>query len=570
MPVKQPGTRTSASGEQDVNSQQLVTWLLEDHDRLKEKRRPWDTIYQEIYQHILPNMSLFYEVGNQSDAAGQRGDEKIFDNEGLSSLRTLVLGLMGQTVSKNIYWLQVIADQRGLRYNKRVQTYLDDLTNAFYRIYRQSNFYHVVYEYIANAASVGTGALYAEPNYDERKIYFKAFHPGEVYLEENMWGEVDKWHRTFKFSARKILQQFGASRIPQEVRDDATSENGDPGREYELVHAVYPSDDYVRGARGPRGMPYRSYYILKEFGWLLSQSGYYSKPCQFWRWYKLSGEDYGRGPGFDALVDLKGLQQISKSAIMLAQKLADPALNVPSEMEGKLRLHPRGINYYDDVGRVIQPINQGGEYNVVLDQEERKKEAIRKHFMQDVFRTLANIDRTMTATEVSQRVGENSVMIGPITSRMTTEGFNGLHERVFQLGFQMGLIPPPPPELRGANVEFEYIGPLIQSQRKFYELNGINSSIEQLLSLAQMGPQAQQAVAIAMNWEQLVERVLYANNLPPELMKTAREIRAIKQQQARAARQQQVQQERESRASAFAQTNQPVAPNSPAAGGRGG
>lgn len=559
----QPGATASATEDQGPKRERLVDWLLKEHTRLKGLREPWDTIHKEIYQHILPNMSLFYQT---EETEGKRGDDKIFDNHGLMALRTLVLGLMGQAVSRNINWLEVVADEHGPRHSHAVRKYLRELTAAYYEIYRKSNFYHTIYEYIANAASVGTAGIYAEPDRENSRIVFKAFHPSEVYIGENQWGEVDRWHREFEWSARNIVSQFGAESVPEVVRFNAQDSQGNPDQEYTVVHAVYPSDEFVAGEAGPRGMPYKSYYILKDLSHLIRESGYRTKPAQFWRWYKLSGETYGRAPGFDALIDLKGLQQVSKSAIMLAQRLADPPMNIPSTLSGEAKLHPGAKNYYEDAGQVIQPVQIGGDYSVVIDQEERKKAAIDRHFMRDIFRTLSDIDRTMTATEVSQRIGENSVMIGPITSRMTTEGFDGLHERVFQLGMEMGLMPEPPDEILNRDIEFEYIGPLIQAQRKFYQLNGINTSLEQIAQIAQLGPEAAQAASMGIKWEELVSRIFDANNMDPEIMRSPREIQQMKQQMAEAQAQQEQQEQMKEMGDAMKGLNEQVKPGSPAEG----
>ena len=58
-------------------------------------------------------------------------------------------------------------------------------------------------------------------------------------------------------------------------------------------------------------------------------------------------ETYGRGPGMEALADIKMLNEMEKTFLKALQKAVDPPLMVPDDgFISPIRTTPGGINYF--------------------------------------------------------------------------------------------------------------------------------------------------------------------------------------------------------------------------------
>ncbi|MDI9505523.1 MAG: portal protein, partial [Bacillota bacterium] len=93
----------------------------------------------------------------------------------------------------------------------------------------------------------------------------------------------------------------------------------------------------------------------------------------------------------------------------------------------------------------------------------------------DLFLMLAlGGDKQMTAREVSERHEEKLLSVGPVVERLQPELLDVAIDRTYNIMDRHGLLPKPPRELEGADIEIEYISLLAQAQR----MVGI-SSLEQ-------------------------------------------------------------------------------------------
>lgn len=72
-----------------------------------------------------------------------------------------------------------------------------------------------------------------------------------------------------------------------------------------------------------------------------------------------------------------------------------------------------------------------GKYDVGLQRVQERQKAINDSFHVDLFQMFAQIQKQMTATEVTERAQEKLIQFSPTFSRLTSELFNPLLERVF-------------------------------------------------------------------------------------------------------------------------------------------
>jgi hypothetical protein len=355
-------------------------------------------------------------------------------------------------------------------------------------------------EFFQDGGSIGTSTLYSEEDIETGRIVCTACHPGRIWVAENKYGVADTVIRQLTLTSRQAVQRFGEdANLTWSLKEDSKhSDRSD--NEYTFFHIVQPFQDVMEAigqTRRPTVLekPYMSFYIQEDGKRLVSSSGYNTLPYQVWRWRKNSEEPYGSSPASDALVDILTSNQMSRTMLHAAHMAVEPPLNIPAELRGKVRINPRGENYYDETGRTISAIQmQQGGYPIGSDREAKVRESIRKHFMTDFFTLLSRAaleGRQLNVPQVLEMQGEKAVMLGTIIGRLNSECFDPFLDRVFQIEREAGRMPPPPDILLASpqRVQIEYVGPLAQAQRRLFKTQGIRQGLGAIAPFLEMDPQ---------------------------------------------------------------------------------
>ena len=86
-------------------------------------------------------------------------------------------------------------------------------------------------------------------------------------------------------------------------------------------------------------------------------------------------------------------------------------------------------------------------------------------FNTDMFLMIDGQSGQMTATEVAERHQEKLLMLGPVLERLQNEILDPLIEITFAQMIEAGIVPRPPDELQGKELNVEFISMLAQAQR---------------------------------------------------------------------------------------------------------
>jgi hypothetical protein len=515
--------------------------VIRRYSELQTIRKDYESLWQDIIDYVCPRR---YNIDG-TKAKGKKVGELMFDTTGPEALNTLAAGLYGYLVSPNLRWFRLKLNRYGLDDIPEVAAWLEACEEVMYWSFGRSNFYSEIYEYFQDGGSIGTATIYSERDLTEGKTVFTTLNPGQVFISCNRYGLVDTVFRRYKLTARKALQEFKDGKLPDAVKQQAEKEKDS---ETEYVHAVFPRSDVemyrdgrdYKPTMGVKGMPFESVTVCSNGNVLVKESGYRQNPYAVWRWRVNSEEDYGRSPASDAIVDVLGGNQMARTLLIAGQLAVEPPLNVPEELRGKVRIRPRGYNYYDDRDRVISPI-QGllDRYPIGTDQEKDKRRAIKTHFMTDFFTLLSQAameGRELTVPQVMEMQGEKAAMLGPIIGRLAAECLNPIIDRVFELEAEAGNMPPPPDILMqygGQAIEVDYMGPLAQAQKRLFKTQGVSQSISAISPIAQVRPE----VLDIVDFDEVTREILEANGMPTKTIRpTAKvdEIRKARQQQQQA------------------------------------
>lgn len=507
-------------------TEEMVEEILKRQASLSSIREDYEELWKDTIE--FTNLRRYNLDGTQRK--GKKVGTSIYDTTALDALRDLSDGLFGYLISPAMQWFALRVPDERLMLVKEVRAWLEEVSWGLYSALQRSNFYEIMPEYFQDGGSVGTATLYSEEDMGEGKIVCTICHPGEIWVAENKYGMVDTVIRKVIMTARQAVQRFGdkgdlSDRLKLDAKDTTRCDN-----EYVFYHYVSPREDIkmIQDAGGKwrpsaegDNKPIVSYYVQEDQKKMSSKSGYYSLPYQVWRWRKNSNEIYGRSPASDAIVDILTANQQSKTLMHAAHLATEPPLNIPSEMKGKVRITPRGMNYYEDEGRIITAVQMGqGGYPIGVDREDRTKKAIQKHFMTDFFTLLSRAamdGRQLSVPQVMEMQGEKAVMLGTIVGRLNSECFDPFLDRVYQIESSAGRIPPPPDILllSGKRVQVEYMGPLAQAQRRLFKTQGIYQGIESLKPVAEVRPDIWDKI----DFDIVATEILEATGMPSKAIK---------------------------------------------------
>lgn len=126
----------------------------------------------------------------------------------------------------------------------------------------------------------------------------------------------------------------------------------------------------------------------------------------------------------------------------LAEKMAFPPILAPDELEGEIDANAMGVTYFSkdlvNGGALPKEWQTQGRYDIGLQRIQERQKAINDAFHVDLFQMFAQLTKQMTAREVAERSQEKLIQFSPTFSRLTSELFNPLLERVFGILLRAG------------------------------------------------------------------------------------------------------------------------------------
>lgn len=518
--------------------------LANRYTALEKIREDFMPLWKDIVEFV--NIRRYNLDGTKSK--GSKVGLSIYDSTAALALKDLSDGLFGYLISPGMEWFKLRLAPEFMMNIPSVAMWLEEVEWVIYFDLQRSNFYEVMPEYFIDGGSIGTATLYCEEELPNQRPVFLVCNPGEVVIAEDRFGKVDTIYRKFKTTARQAAQRWSEKKFSQGLQQNVKT---NPDKEHEFIHAVFPNTDIEmflneQGLWEPKigvsNFPWQSYYVEVSESRIVSEAGYRQMPFSTWRWRKNSDEWYGRSPAADCLVDILMKNQMGRSLINAAHIATEPAYNIPEELRGKVKLGPRGRNYYDDPQRIITPVNTGLQYPIGTDREDRIARTIERHFMVDFFTLLSRAameGQQLNVPQVMEMLGEKAVMLGTVIGRLTSECFNPVIDRVFGLAEAAGRIPRPPDILvemmGGAPIHVEYMGPLAQAQKKVFKTHGIYQAIESVVKLGEIRPE----IMDIPDWDYIGRELLTSTGLSAKAIRDPRvveKMRAIRQaQQAEAA-----------------------------------
>jgi hypothetical protein len=501
--------------------------LLNRWGALKRERESWRLHWAEITQYLLPRNGRYFV---QDRNRGWRRHNNIFDSTGTKALNTLAAGMMAGMTSPARPWFRLATADPDMMKAGPAKVWLDDVTKIILDIFQKGNTYRALHAIYKELGAFGTGATVVLDDYQDVMRHY-TLTAGEYCIAQDWRGNVCTLYREFEKTVSEMVKEFGRENCSVTVR--SLYDRGQLDSWVPIIHAIEPRHDRDPKLKDSKNMPFSSTYfeVAADKGQFLRESGFEYFPVLAPRWDVAGGDVYGNSPGMEALGDIKQLQQQQLRKGQGIDFMTKPPLQLPTSMKNReIDALPGGISYLDNTGtpatRNLFQVQLDLSHLLADIQDVRVR--INSTFFADLFLMLANqTDSRMTATEVAERHEEKLLMLGPVLERLNDELLSPLVDMTFKRALSAGILPPPPPELHGENLNVEFVSMLAQAQRAI----GTNSIDRYVMSLGQVA-QFKPEVLDKFDPDQYAE--VYADMLgvDPTLIVPADKVALVRNQRA--------------------------------------
>jgi hypothetical protein len=504
--------------------------LLTRWGQLKTERATWWAHWKEISDYLLPRSGRFFV---QDRDRGQRRHNNIYDSTGTRALRVLAAGMMSGMTSPARPWFRLTTGNADLDQSGEVKVWLSQCQRTMMDIFSKSNTYRALHSMYEELGAFGTGASIVMEDF-ENVIHHHPLTCGEYAIASNFKGEVDTLYREFQKTVHELVTEFGIDKVCESTRN--LYDRGSLDSWVTVIHVIEPRTDRDPSKKDSKNMPWRSCYF--ELGGkantYLRESGHRRFPALVPRWATTGGDIYGNSPGMEALGDIKQLQHEQLRKAQAIDYKTKPPLQIPSSMKNRdVETLPGGISYYDSsspTGGIKTAFEVNLDLNHLLADIGDVRERIRGSFYADLFLMLANnTDSRMTATEVAERHEEKLLMLGPVLERLQNELLDPLIDMTFDRMLEAGVVPPPPEELQGMDLNVEYVSMLAQAQRAV-GTNSIDRFVGSLGAVAGFKPEVLDKIDTD-KWADIYSDML---GVDPELVVPSDKVAEIRDQRAKA------------------------------------
>lgn len=500
-------------------------------DALKEERSSWMSHWKDISEVLLPRAGRFLPTEN--NRGGKAAFRKILDSTGTRALRTLSGGMMSGMTSPARPWFRLTTFNPELDESYEVKVWMSQVTSLMQMVFYKSNTYRALQMAYEELGAFGTSATLIYDDFD-RVIHCHPLTIGEFAIATDSRGRVNTVYREFRMTVAMLVQEFGLANVSRTVKD--MYDRGRLDEWVEVINAIEPRTERDPRKTDAKNMPYLSVYFEKsgDKGKVLRETGFTEFPAMCARWSVTGGDIYGTSPGMEALGDLCQLQQMQFRKSQAIDYKVHPPVLIPSEMKNMgTQFLPGGVIPYSNAQQA-QQIRSAYmvdlDLNSLLVDIQDVRQRINEAFYRDIFMLMVNsTDKTMTATEVTERHEEKMLLMGPVLERLNAEMLDPLINIVFNKLVQADLLPPLPEDLQGQQLNVEFISILAQAQ-KAISTNSVDRMFSVLGNLAGMKPDIVDNVDLDF-WPQWYADAL---GVDPRFIVSGKKVAVIREQRAQA------------------------------------
>lgn len=507
-------------------------------EALRSERSSFLPLYRELSDYHLAHRGRFLTSDRNK---GHKRNTKQINNTSRMSARTLAAGMMSGITSPARPWFRLSTGDTGLDDAQAVKEWLHQVQRIMYKVFSHSNTYNTLHQIYSELGVFGTAAMGVFHDFDD-VIWCKPYTVGSYMIGLSDKDVSDSFYREYERTVGQCVKQFGIENVSDHVKHQW--EKGNSEAWVKIVHVVEPNDDRDGASPLAKDKAWRSVYYEANSGArngqekFLRESGFDEFPFLTPRWDVTAEDVYATDcPGITALGDTKALQLAEKRSYQAIDKIVKPPLQGPSSLRNKLSngsVSADDIIWVEDVSNGLRSIYDfRPDMNAIEAKIDQNEQRVRRAFYEDLFLMLAQTDRRqITAREVAEKHEEKLLMLGPVLERLHTELLDPLIDRTFNILQGAGVLPVPPPELQGKDLNIEYVSVLAQAQR-IVATGAVDRLVGFVGQVAGIYPEARHKIDITRAVDEYAESL----GVDPSIVRSDDEVAAMTQAEAQQAQQ---------------------------------
>lgn len=508
-----------------MNAQEIISR----NDALKAERSNFALLWDDAAKFIVPRKGNILT----KKSPGEDQATELFDSTAEEAANIYAAGLLSSLTPAGEAWLRV--EPVDPKASEVVRDFLSRASERMQEKLLASNFYLSIHEAFLDSGVFATTCMFVGES-KKRGINFVNIPVGTFCVCEDNDGYVDTVYREWQWTARQAEQEWGREAINRESKLGKAIQEGRENDKFTFIHAVFPRRIFEPGIQlDATKREFASFYVCVEDSTIIKEDGYYEFPYAVLRTLRSNNEVYGRGPGLQAMPEIKLVNRMECDILVALEKMVNPPWLMPDDAANRPDDRPRGVTFYDASRPENKPeqLQLTNRVDIGESKTAEKRERIRRAFFTDMFQLLTSLQeqkREKTAFEVSEMLQEKLVLFSPIFARVVQEKLNPIVHRVFNIMMRNGDFGAIPEGVDGVDYQVTYVSKIalaIKAAR--------NSALGQTMNMLGAMTVFDPSVKHIIDWHKAARAVAQNVALPMDWQRTEREVEQIIQGEIEAA-----------------------------------
>jgi hypothetical protein len=445
----------------DANEQKRLQGIIAE---LRSDRLAFWNLWRDVANYFLPKRYVWL-LSDREQRIRNAKNPYILDSTGTTAARILASGMMNGITSPSRPWFRLRIS--GFEHEgDAIAVWADEVVRRMLYVMAESNFYNGMAVLYLDLVIFGSAALLI---YEDDETVIRCYNPalGEFYLGMSHRLSVDTFAREFKQSVKQIASNFGEENMSETLRAKFAQGGKNALALYDITHLIEPN--YAASSVPSKFRYVETYWESNSIaqGRVLTQRGFNELPGIFPRWELTANDSYGTSPAMDALPDVIQLQHETKRKAQGLDKMINPPIVADIQLEHRpTALMPNGITFVAGNNNVgAKPLYQiQAPLQEMTEDISQIQLRIRETLHNNLFNMISQLDTVRSAAEIDARREEKLVMLGSVLDRFESEALGPAINRIYAIMDRQGMLPEPPPEIEGADIQVQYVSILSTAQ----------------------------------------------------------------------------------------------------------